>query len=327
MKHAGISIIIPVYNVEKEIDRCLQSVISQSFKDIEIILVDDGSSDRSPVICDEYSLSDGRITVIHKSNSGCSDARNTGISYSKGKYLLFVDSDDYIEADACEVLYAEAERENLDVAAADAYIRNGEKCRISGYNPLLAGITVAGKEFLKKQMKNDKMLVTTWHCMYKRDFIINNNLYFKTGIFHEDELWTPMVFLAAERVKYINKTTYNYVIRPGSITRGEDNVKNGIDIIAVCHELEKIYKNVDDRILRSYLNDYLALLFLHGVSYGGLYEKQYRRLYSRKFLIGKAFRPRTVFKCMLFILSRRLFISVHKYNTAKKEELFTRKYL
>ena len=115
-----ISIIVPVYKVEKELDRCVQSLLKQTYKNLEIILVDDGSPDHCPILCDQYALEDERIRVIHKKNGGLSDARNAGLNLATGEYVLYVDSDDYIELDTCERFIKAAGNQKIDIVVGNA---------------------------------------------------------------------------------------------------------------------------------------------------------------------------------------------------------------
>lgn len=115
-----ISIIIPVYNVEQYLDKCLQSVINQTYQDIEIILVDDGSSDSSGILCDKWKEKDSRIKVIHKSNGGLSNARNVGIEQANGEYLMFIDSDDIVANDLCKVLFEMLKNNHADISICNA---------------------------------------------------------------------------------------------------------------------------------------------------------------------------------------------------------------
>ena len=154
-----ISVIIPVYNVEKYINRCVDSVIHQSYTNLEIILVDDGSPDNCPTICDNYSKQDSRIKVIHKKNGGLSDARNVGIEHSKGKYITFIDSDDYISNDYVEILYKLITKYNSKIAVADNYIfyEDGNIYDNS------TGIKqcVSQSEFFEKMLLNRKLTLYT----------------------------------------------------------------------------------------------------------------------------------------------------------------------
>ena len=240
MLEPKVSIVVPIYKVEKEIDRCVGSLINQSLQDIEIILVDDGSPDDCPQICDGYAKQDNRIKVIHKKNGGLSDARNAGLLNAKGRYVLFVDSGDYIINNACEVLYLNASKDNLDIVIADAFrIESSKESHISHASQSSDRVT-SGADFLKEQLKYGTMHMAVWLNLYNREFLIKNDLKFKVGILHEDEQWTPRVFLKAEKVKYINFPFYYYIIRDTSITNNKDKTKNGIDLINTVFEIKSI---------------------------------------------------------------------------------------
>jgi len=146
MKQPLFSIIVPVYKVEQYLKRCVNSLINQTEKDIEIILVDDGSPDKCPEICDQYEKMDARVHVLHKKNGGLSDARNEGIKVANGKYIIFVDSDDYIEEDACEK-FAELIMQPVDVIVGDAIVENSE-IKLDHANVL--GGYYTGKEYMLK---------------------------------------------------------------------------------------------------------------------------------------------------------------------------------
>ena len=122
-----VSIISPMYNVEKYLKKCLESYVNQTLIDIEIILVDDGSPDNSGKIADEYAKRDSRIRVIHKKNAGVSAARNDGLSIAKGEYVIFCDSDDWMNENACEILYSAAKKNNADISIADVYMAYSNK--------------------------------------------------------------------------------------------------------------------------------------------------------------------------------------------------------
>ena len=169
---AEISVIVPVYNVEKYLNKCVDSIINQTFKDIEIILVDDGSTDSSPKICDDYTKVDSRIKVVHQKNSGLSAARNTGIRQSSGKYLAFIDSDDYISKDFCEILYNSITREKADVSCI-----NLETVREDGY----VIVTTNDKDKLqsnyKKYVYNKKQILKEILLREKIDSRVCTKLY------------------------------------------------------------------------------------------------------------------------------------------------------
>ena len=130
MEEELISVILPIYNVEKYLEKCLKSVINQTYKNLEIILVDDGSKDNSPQICDEYAVKDKRIVVIHKSNGGLSDARNAGIEIAKGKYIALIDSDDYVEKDYVQFLYQLIKENNAEMSICSHTVLYTNRTRI-----------------------------------------------------------------------------------------------------------------------------------------------------------------------------------------------------
>ena len=166
-----ISIIIPIYNVEKYLHCCINSVIRQTYKNLEIILIDDGSPDNCGKICDEYAKKDNRIKVIHKENGGLSSARNAGLDIAKGEYISFVDSDDYVAENFIEKLYKLCKENDADIAECDFYrIKANEKSMLY----------VSTTAVMNKELNcDDKLLVgnvTTWRIMFNRQFIMLNNI-------------------------------------------------------------------------------------------------------------------------------------------------------
>lgn len=313
MKNFKVSIVVPVYKVESYIKRCVDSLINQTLKEIEIILVDDGSPDKCPQICDDYSKQDNRIKVIHKKNGGLSDARNVGLLKSSGEYILFIDSDDYIKYETCDILYLNAIKDNLDLVVGDAIrIENNTEIYMQ-HSEISLGKISKGTEFLKEQLKYSGMYMSASMNLYKKDFLVNNELLFKKGIYHEDEQWTPRVFLIAERVKYVKIAFYCYIIRENSITKKKDKSQNGRDMINTCYELEKIYKRIEDKELKKLLNNYLVMLFLNGINIGDLYSQKYSKVYNKKFLFGKSTTIKNRLKVGLFILNKHLYKILNAY--------------
>jgi len=311
MTNPKISIIVPVYNVQLYLRRCVDSLINQTFEDIEIILVNDGSTDHSPEICDEYARTDKRVKVIHKINGGLSDARNVGLVESRGDYVLFVDSDDYINHDSCEVLYRYGNMSNLDIVVGDAVRIESDSQTILARSEVSLNKVMKGTDFLKEQLENHYMHMASCFNLYNRKFLIDNELFFKKGIYHEDEQWTPRVLLRANRVQYIKLAFYNYIIRDNSITKKRDKSKNALDLINTCYELERIYEKIEDVKLKRLLYDYLSMLFLNAIHLGRLYDKKYSSYYDKKFLIGKPKSLRNRLKVCLFIFSKSIYKYVH----------------
>ena len=211
-----ISVIIPVYNVEQYVESCLNSVINQSYTNLEIILVDDGSTDRSGEICEQYALKDSRIKVIHEENAGLGESRNRGLRIASGDYICFVDSDDWIEEDYCKELVQAAERTNSDIAICgyNECFKDGKKPKVK-YDGCF---TTTGKEILHYTMTaNSKYWfnISVWNKLYKREII--SELWFKSRVY-EDIMYNAESMYRANKIAYVNKCLYNYRInREGSI--------------------------------------------------------------------------------------------------------------
>lgn len=229
-----ISIIVPVYNVEKYINRCIETIIKQDYKNIEILLIDDGSTDESGNICDEFEKKYSNIKVIHQKNQGLSKARNVGIKMSSGKYIGFVDSDDYIERDMYDVLHKNMLKYDADISVCD-YIKiaeNMKSCKKSNINSktiIYDEMAPKMKELLTEENLNNYV----WNKLYKRDLFDKNM--FKEGAKFEDIDIMYKLFYEANRIVYTDYAAYNYVQRDNSIMKTIDN--NAIaDLIRATNE-------------------------------------------------------------------------------------------
>lgn len=205
-----ISIIIPMYKVEDFLEDCINSVINQTYKNLEIILVDDGSPDNCGKIADEYALKDDRIKSLHKPNGGLSDARNFGMEYATGDYLMFADSDDMLTENACEVLVNKIESEN-----ADYIIGNYINCYEDGTlwpNPVFNIEKYKEFELDIKDYKDSFFIMNSgvWNKIYRREFIEKLNLKFEIGLPAEDAIFTTYCFMKASKVFYIPDKVYVY---------------------------------------------------------------------------------------------------------------------
>jgi glycosyltransferase involved in cell wall biosynthesis len=307
-----ISIIVPVYKVESYLDICLKSLINQTFRDIEIILIDDGSPDNCPEMCDRYAKENLRVKVIHKENGGLSDARNAGIREAKGEYVLFVDSDDYIDIDTCERFIEVIGQDSPDIVVGNARRVEDGKITIMQHQFNTFGQSVTGEQYLKNELKSGTMYMAAWLNLYNRSFIINNELEFKKGLLHEDEQFTPRAFLKADKVKGTDIVFYSYIIREDSITMGKDLTLNGVHIIKICYELSNIYDKIDDDDLKNMLGDLLVSKYLYGFQIGRLYRREYETLIDRKFVWKHASSPKNKAKAFLFILSKKMYFYLNK---------------
>ena len=210
-----VTIIIPVYNVEKYLREAIDSAINQTYKNLEIILVDDGSTDKSGEICDEYIKLDNRIKVIHKKNGGLSDARNAGLDSCTGKYIMFLDSDDFLEPDAVENMYNEIVEKDADYVIGN-YINateEGEKWEkpvfdLEKYKPFKLSI---------HDYMNSFFIMNSSVCnkIFKKEFIDKLNLRFIVGLPAEDAIFTTYCFIKSEKVYYIPNLVFNYRQRKG----------------------------------------------------------------------------------------------------------------
>ena len=210
-----ISVIIPIYNIETYLDRCISSVVSQTFRNLDIILVDDGSTDKSPDICEQWVQKDKRIQVIHKKNGGLSDARNAGILNAKGNYISFVDGDDYIEPDFLEVLLALISKYGAQISEVGTRITNDQNVTLKERGIPASEICLGRIDAIKRLIIESGLYQTVWNKLYVADLV--KEVPFKVGKFHEDDFWTYQVFDKVEKLAATNKPLYNYVQRKGSI--------------------------------------------------------------------------------------------------------------
>lgn len=261
-----LSIVIPIYNVEKYLRECIESIVRQRrFSECEILLIDDGSKDDSGEICNHYSQKYTNIKAYHKENGGLSDARNYGLERSNGEYVLFLDSDDYLIDDALDNAWEVLAEKNIDVLLYDAVCVNEIDTKIENdayrfvHRGLQKGKVYTGEQAIEVQLLAGRMQTTVWLGIYRREYLVSNELWFKKGILHEDELWTPIVMLKASAVKYLPEGIYIYRIRSNSITQGvnRDHSRNVESYIFIYDYLLRYYtEKVSDRRLASMmLND------------------------------------------------------------------------
>lgn len=273
-----ISIIIPVYNVERYIRTCIDSILKQDFQDYEIILVDDGSEDGSGLICDEYQEKNSKITVIHKTNGGLSDARNAGIRQAKGDYLLFVDSDDYIGEKSLQLIArcVKSQPKKVDLMFLEAYkvfsdghtisLGDGYKAEyINGKNKQIV------LEHLSKLPKYPGSACTK---LIRRELVIENNLYFKKGLLSEDIDWTIALLKGANNFAYCNAKYYYYrQNRPGSIT-DMSNIKN---VESLLYIVEKWADKEKKELFQDEINAFMAYEYMIALYYYAGLDKAGRR--------------------------------------------------
>ena len=234
-----ISIIVPVYNVEKYLEKCVNSIVNQTYKNLEIILVDDGATDNSGKLCDELAKIDNRIKVYHKENGGLSDARNYGVERATGDYIGFVDSDDYIDSEMYEELYEAIKKENVDVVECNLKIIYPDRVELFTEQKYYNVYTK--QEYLEEYLKIEKIFGSACVRLIKSD--IAKKLKFPVGKLYEDTYYAYDLINVADSYVIMDAPYYNYLMRENSITNAKFNPRifNLIEIVEEFHNT--VYEN------------------------------------------------------------------------------------
>ena len=242
-----VSVIIPVYNVELYLRECLESVVNQTLDNYEVIVVDDGSTDTSYNIACEYKENYDFIKILRQNNLGASAARNIGVKSAKGKYIYFLDSDDYIHKDTLKKSYELCEKNNLDILTFDAesfYDKNYKGSYFDEYDRKnkLDTQVLTGEDFFNKSVLSGAYRVIVMIYFYKRSFLNTNNLFFIEGMSLEDNLYVFQTLLKAKRIQYISDKFYYRRIRSGSVMTSNRDSKKDIELLKyIIKEEYKFY--------------------------------------------------------------------------------------
>ncbi|MBR2746511.1 MAG: glycosyltransferase [Erysipelotrichaceae bacterium] len=224
-----ISVIVPIYKVENYLNECVDSVLAQTFTDFELILIDDGSPDNCGKMCDEYAKKDKRIVVIHQLNRGLSAARNTGLDVAKGKYITFIDSDDFVSTDYLEILYKGLVENNADASICKHLKFSNLK---KEYSEKKNGYSVcSGRSAVQSIYNNFEISITAWAKLYKAELF--NYIRFPDGRIHEDQAVIPIVLYNCKCIACLDNELYFFRVRSSSITHSTFNVKRYDNILAV----------------------------------------------------------------------------------------------
>lgn len=284
-----ISVIVPIYNVEKYLTKCLDSIISQTYKNLEIILVDDGSLDNCPKICDEYAKKDKRIMVIHKENGGLSDARNAGLEIAKGKYIQFIDSDDSINKFMIEKLYNVIIKNNSEIALCKINIvYDDKKLLLDEINLDKLSCDNIVNLFIKNNCEHKKdSIITdgiTWSScrgLYRRDII--GDIRFIKDMISEDFFFNIDVIRKCKRISVINEGLYDYYQRSNSIVRTYNEKKLQKRILFSEKALEKVKDFVNDNEYKNF-GFYLYENCLLECIYASNYKSMFKLIKTNSFL-------------------------------------------
>lgn len=240
MKDELISIIVPIYRVEKYLKRCIDSIIGQTYSNLEVILVDDGSPDACPKICDWYCDRDERIKVIHKQNGGLSEARNTGLNNSSGEYVIFIDSDDYVSKYFVEILYKELKKNNADVSVCSFHMTDEEKPLVEKFDLMYSVKIFSNRKDIMNNFFNHNCgkFVVAWNKLYKKALF--NEINYPKGRNYEDEATTYKILYKASRVVYVEVPLYYYYQRNDSIM-GKSLSKQNLNAFISLEEVVDFY--------------------------------------------------------------------------------------
>ena len=258
MKKVEVSVIVPVYNVEQYLEKCLKSLINQKFNNYEIIVVNDGSPDGSQKIIDKYVKKYPELVKGYiKQNGGLSSARNYGLKMASGKYVAFVDSDDYVTDNYLSSLYDDAKKNNSDIVVCDIIKKCGNNeeilsCYFNGDNDIFKNMLIS--------------LPAAWNKLYSKSLFVDNNIYYPDNIYYEDLATTGRLLVNAKKISYIDKALYYYIIRDGSIMNQKKYNKKMSDIFTSLDTLTEYYKEngyykkykeeIEDLHIRHLLHDY-----------------------------------------------------------------------
>lgn len=251
----SVSVIVPIYNVERYLRRCVKTLIAQNYSNVEILLIDDGSTDRSPLICDELANEDTRIKVYHIENSGLSGARNYGIERSKGEYIFFIDSDDYVREGLIENMVLVANENNADIVQFN-YQKKYSNSKKNNWEDIHGKYTIySHDDALQKCLDYKQINIMVWNKMYKKDLFAN--LRFPVGKIHEDEYILPYVIDLANKCIVTKDVYYAYLQRENSIMHSL-NIKKELTYLDIFDK-RFVYFN------KKYNGKYDAVILYHAI--------------------------------------------------------------
>ncbi len=312
-----LSIIVPVYNVKDYLERCVNSMVDDCNRDqYEIILVDDGSTDGSSLLCDQLSEQYSNIEVIHKENGGLSDARNCGLKAAGGEKIIFVDSDDYLVASAVQTILDLIAKYDCDVIACN--FTSFENDIVTPLQYTNCDEITSGEAFLEYQYRNGTMLTSVVQNIYDRNFLCDNHFFFKKGIYHEDEEWTPRVWMAASRIRFVDYSFYCYMIREGSIMQQKKYDKHISDFQSTVKSLLELFADKKGTPIYTLLKDDLISKYLSLYAKGKIAGKNRDLEFPYAYMKDDLFFPKTKIKLMIFRINKRLFCKISEVLNGKR---------
>ncbi len=313
MKNELISLIVPFYNVEQYIERCIKSLLTQSYSNIEVLLIDDCSPDNSVEIAKEYAKKDKRIKILqYKNNRGLGGARNYGIEKAKGEYILFVDSDDYIDSNSVQILFDKAKKNDLCVLEASYIKESKNKSEILPRKSTYFDTVFSGKEYWDLIPIAP---VVAWNKLYKLSFLKENNIVFKLRKF-EDVAFTSEVFMKAKKVMNISLPFYHYIVRENSIMTectSESHLEDAFSLIKDMNDLFELNPK-NQQMKKLYLYSFIGFFRLwHLYNKDLLFKKKMKKKVMELFKIAKKF----IFGAKKLGLKQRFLLLISPTLTAK----------
>ena len=278
-----ISVIIPIYNASRYLEKCLKSIIIQSLKEIEIICVNDGSTDTSLSILEKLSKQDKRIIIINQKNLGASKARNAALKIAKGEYCLNIDSDDWVEQDYFKEMYEKAKKDNLDILISNAILEYWNKSEIYVDLNIKDDEILTGQEYIFKFYKENKGGYT-WNKLLRRKLYINNNVYYDEDIFlMEDFQLINILGYYAKRVGKLNKAFYHYIIGENNASR-KSTIKNLEDVKRSYKKIINFYQSKDQEMISEMVKMDMELHLMDRILRGKYFEKKEYNKFVYKFI-------------------------------------------
>lgn len=302
MKKTFVSVVVPVYNVEPFLPECVESILAQTWQNYEVILVDDGSTDSSGKMCDDYARKNTRVRVIHKKNGGLSSARNAGIDIALGNYIAFVDSDDAVHPDYLKVLVEIAEGLDADLVACD--FNKGEVCKWTEESvPQFE--TRLGNDILKKMNDKDVIVTVAWNKLYHRKFFDEYGLRYPEGKIHEDMFLTPQVLRLADKMVITSQKLYFYRQRENSIMSADFSLKQLDGLEAIRFRI-KLFEKWNE--LQLWQKEYESLIrksrYLYKKMKDTIYADECKKIRNE---MKSILRDPTVFNCLSLKYKMKLF--------------------
>ena len=312
-----LSIVVPVYNVSQYIDRCVDSLVRQDISDYEIIIVNDSSTDDSLSKAMLWQKKNNFVRVINKKiNSGLSDTRNIGVKEAQGDYILFIDSDDYVDVYSLGKLQRELMRYKPDILYFGYNVESQMGVsKIFNYKSVKNRL-YTGRDFMVNELKMRNLPIPACVACYRKSLIINNNLFFETGILHEDVRWSPEILYNAESVYTSSLCFYHYVLRESSISQKKDRKKNGRDLLQTCYYLLHLSSSLTNSVLRKNFENYIAMTYMKAVAVNDLVHDTDTHI-NRCFPIKYINNLKDFMKAFLFLISPFIYSKIYIFIKIK----------